>query len=76
MDKPVTMLIEEFKTQFVKDINESKLPLWLIVSILSPYLEKLDSLAKLQAEADKNKYLESLKGETEDGISEQISGSD
>lgn len=66
MDKPVTIIREELIESMVGLINESKLPLFVIESILKDLHLEVKNAAKQQLEIDKQQYQSSIEeSETE-----------
>lgn len=41
MDKPVTLIINDTTEKIIKDINESKLPAYILIDILSKIAEQI-----------------------------------
>lgn len=60
MNKPITVVYEEFKQELVKLINNSGLPAFVIESILHTYLNETKLAAKKQYELDKAQYEKTL----------------
>ena len=60
MNKPITMVYEEFKQQLADLINNSGLPVFVIEPILQNYLSEVRTLVKRQYEYDKAQYEEAL----------------
>lgn len=60
MNKPITILIEEYKKNLTDLINNSELPAWLIVLLTDPLMDQVKSLADKQAREDKQNYELSL----------------
>ena len=60
MNKPITMVYEEFKQQLADLINNSGLPVFVIEPILQSYLSEVRTLVKRQYEYDKAQYEEAL----------------
>lgn len=56
MDKPFSMLYEEFRQEFANLINNSGLPPFVIESVLKNYINEVNSLARKQYQIDKAKY--------------------
>lgn len=63
MNKPITMVIDEFKNSIVLAINSSHLPMWVVADIIKDFAEQTKDLAKQQAEAERRAYEESIKEE-------------
>ena len=56
MDKPITIVYEEFKENFADLINGSALPACIIETILENYLREIKLIARRQYEFDKKQY--------------------
>ena len=68
MNKPITILADEFKTNLVNLINNSKLPFFIIESIMKDCINEIHVASQRQLEMDKIKYNESQsKCEEKDG---------
>ena len=60
MNKPTTMLMEEYKQKLIEVTNDSNLPPFLMSYILRDLLTEVDSVAKQMAEKEKQAYLEEV----------------
>ena len=60
MNKPVSIVREEFKNDLINLINNSRLQLFIIEPILQEIFMEVRTVAKNQLELDKKKYEESL----------------
>ena len=56
MDKPFSMIYEEFKQKMADIINNSGLPPSVIESVLKNYLNEVNNIAKNQYQIDKAEY--------------------
>lgn len=56
MDKPFSIVHEEFKQELADLINNSNLPPFIVESILKNYLYELTGLVKNQYQYDKAQY--------------------
>ncbi len=63
VQKPTTMLMEEFKEKFVQLLNESQLPAWVLLYLIEPYVEQLRQMKEVVEEEEKKNYEAALKGE-------------
>lgn len=61
VNKPVTILREEFITSLVNLINNSGLPAYVMEPILKDIYVNLNNLMKQQLEEDKVRYAQMLK---------------
>lgn len=66
MNKPITILIEEYKKNLTDLINNSELPAWLIILLTDPLMDQVKSLADKQAREDKQNYELSLTEKTKE----------
>ena len=64
-NKPVSMVINEFKINIEKAINESGLPPVIMESILSNYLLQIQTVSKQQLLTDTEQYEASLEEKEE-----------
>ena len=60
MNKPITIIHEEFKQQLADLINNSGLPAFMVEPILQNYLNEVKVVIKKQYELDKVQYEKSL----------------
>ena len=60
MEKPFTIIYEEFKEELKTLINNSGLPACIIEPILDDYLTEIRIIAKKQYELDKKQYKSSV----------------
>ena len=69
MNKPISIIYEEFKVNFANLINDCGLPVCMIETLLESYLQEIKIIAKQQYELESKQYEESLrelrKGEKE-----------
>lgn len=65
MDKPFSLMYEEFKQTLTNVINNSGLPASVMEPVLQNYLYELNSIAKNQYYSDKIRYEQSLKESNE-----------
>lgn len=61
MNKPSTIVYEEFRQDLSNLINNAGLPVFIIESVLQNYLNEISMLAKKQYVFDKAEYEKSLK---------------
>ena len=61
MNKPSTIIYEEFKQDLANLINNCDLPAFVIEPVLRDYTNEIKSLAQRQYQLDKAEYDESLK---------------
>lgn len=60
MNKPSTIIYEEFKQNLANLINDSGLPAFIIEPVLRDYLNEVRLMAQRQYQADKAAYEKSL----------------
>ena len=65
MDKPFSLMYEEFKQTLTNVINNSGLPASVMEPVLQNYLYELNSIVKNQYYSDKTRYEQSLKESNE-----------
>ena len=63
VEKPTTMLMEEFKEKFVQLLNEAQLPAWVLLYLIEPYVEQLRQMKEAVEEEEKRNYEAAIKGE-------------
>lgn len=68
--KPMSVIRQEFTEQLVSNINNCKLPLFVIEYILQDVLETVKTAAKQQCEMEKIQYEELLKKNQENSNKE------
>ena len=56
MNKPITLIYEEFRRNLTDLINKSGLPAFIIENVLASYIREVNISAKKQYEADKSVY--------------------
>lgn len=68
MNKPFSIIYEEFKQDLANLINNSNLPISVIELILRDYLMEVSNIAKSQYQSDKTQYENFLKKENNEEI--------
>ena len=67
MDKPVTILINEFREKIVDDINNSGLPFWKIMDELKyVIIPQVQQCTIKEEKAELERYNQSIKDEDKD----------
>ena len=66
MNKPSTIIYEEFKQNLAALINQSGLPAFVIEPVLRDYLNDIKMLAQRQYQADVAEYTKSLEEENKE----------
>lgn len=64
--KPVTLIRQELIENLTNEINDCKLPMFVIESILQDLLSAVRTAAQQQYEADKKQYERQLQEQNED----------
>lgn len=64
--KPMSVMRQEFTEQLVNDINNCKLPLFVVEYILQDVLNTVTSAAKQQCEMEKVQYEQQLLKQNEE----------
>lgn len=72
MDKPITLVYEDFKSDIAELINNSGLPPFVLESVVKDFLAEIHDVAERQYEYDKEQYESSLisEGNQEGGQNE------
>lgn len=63
MNKPITILYEDFKKGLTDLINQSGLPAFVVETVLQSYLAETKMIVRKQYESDTQRYEEYLKAE-------------
>lgn len=66
MEKPFTVVYEDFRQDLANLINTSGLPVVIIENVLQSYLNEIKSIAKKQYEIEKAQYEKSLMEENKE----------
>lgn len=66
MNKPTTLLMEEFKQNMAKLINDSGLPAFVVEYIIKDLYTEISQLAMQVAEQEKAEYVQSLSEENKE----------
>lgn len=61
IEKPITLIVEDFRNELVNVINESHLPFFVIEGVVEKLLTNIKNASVQQLEADKISYLNQLK---------------
>lgn len=61
MDKPLSIQVEEFKTDIIKLINDSKLPALVVKPIIKDLYEQLTVQEQMQYKKDVEQYHNAMK---------------
>lgn len=65
MNRPITVIYEDFKRDLADLINSSGLPAFVVEFVLQSYLNEAKAVAKKQYESDKALYESSLESNKE-----------
>lgn len=60
MNKPVTIIVDELKKNIVSDINNAKLPFFIVEYILKDLVQEIHVASLQQLESDKEKYIKTI----------------
>lgn len=66
MDKPLSMLINEFKEKMENTINSSGLPVYIVEMIMKDYCNQLTLLSINMVEKEKTEYLQEIETDKEE----------
>lgn len=56
MNKPITLVADDLKKDIVEMINSSKMPMFIVESILKDIMQEVHFLAAKQLEIDRSAY--------------------
>lgn len=71
IEKPTTILMDEFKEKFIDLLNNSKLPAWVVLYLLDPFIKQLqefDQNSRVQEREEYQKALEKENQKIQEGI--------
>lgn len=60
IQKPTTMLMDEFKEKFIDLLNNSGLPAWVVLYLLDPFIKQLQEFDQMSRAEEKEKYQHAL----------------
>ena len=60
INKPITMLADDFKNEMVNLINKTALPYFIVESIMKDLIQEVEFVSKKQLEFDKTRYNEAV----------------
>ena len=63
VEKPTTMLMDEFKEGLMKLLNEAKLPAWVLLYLIDPFVKQLQMFDEQARQQDRDEYERALKEE-------------
>lgn len=61
--KPITMIMDEFKANFVDLLNNANMPAWLVLQIISPFMDQLKQLDEANRDQERQDYFKALEEE-------------
>lgn len=70
MEKPITVAREDFVNDLVSLINNSQLPMFVVLDVLRSTTDEVREAAKRQYEVEKEKYKKSLEENKEESEAE------
>lgn len=65
IEKPTTMLMDEFKEKFIELLNNSKLPAWVVLYLLDPLIKQLQEFDQNQRVQEREEYQKALEEENQ-----------
>lgn len=65
--KPITILMDEFKEKFVDLLNNAKLPAWVLLYLIDPFVKQLQQFDEAARQQDKAEWDRSQQEEIKDG---------
>ena len=65
MNKPITIVYEDFKQNMINIINDSGLPMFMVEPVLQNCLSEVRAVMQRQQEMDKEQYEKSLQENNE-----------
>lgn len=65
IEKPTTMLMDEFKEKFIDLLNSSKLPAWVVLYLLEPFIKQLQEFDQNQRAQEREEYQKALEEENQ-----------
>lgn len=71
VQKPTTMLMDEFKEKFIELMNNSQLPAWVLIYLMEPFMAQLrqfDEAAKAKDREDYERAVEEENQKIQKGI--------
>ena len=60
VNKPLTLIVDDFENDMVKFINDSGLPFFMVETVLTKILDGVKAAAAQQLNADRAKYNEAM----------------
>lgn len=64
--KPLTVIVDDFENDIIKQINDSRLPFFVVASSFEKILAEVNRKAVLQLQADRAAYNEELQDQKAD----------
>ena len=71
VQKPITILMDEFKEKFIDLLNNSQLPAWVLLYLIDPFVKQLQQFDEASRAQDKETYEQSLTGQAETPADEE-----
>lgn len=65
IEKPTTVLMDEFKEKFIELLNGSKLPAWVVLYLLDPFIKQLQDFDQNQRVQEREEYQKALEKENQ-----------
>lgn len=65
IEKPTTMLMDEFKEKFIDLLNNANLPAWVVLYLLDPFIKQLQEFDQNQRVQEQEEYQKALEKENQ-----------
>lgn len=65
VQKPITILMDEFKEKFIDLLNNANLPAWVVLYLLDPLIKQLQEFDQNQRVQEREEYQKALEKENQ-----------
>lgn len=65
VQKPTTMLMDEFKQNFIELMNNSQLPAWVLIYLMEPFMAQLRQFDEAARVKEREEYQKALEEENQ-----------
>lgn len=65
IEKPTTILMDEFKEKFIDLLNNAKLPAWVVLYLLDPFIKQLQEFDQNSRAQEREEYQKALEKENQ-----------